>query len=79
LTIESSFYAFNNPLKTVYPSIFLNFANALLKSFKFYYSKSKEYMDAVEALPKAMAEVDQLRSKDKDKLFGEESGSDSEP
>jgi hypothetical protein len=78
LTIESSFFAFNNPFKTVHPSIFLNFANALLKAFKFYFTKSKEYMEAAEALPKAMAEVDEMRSKNKN-LFDEESGSDSEP
>lgn len=79
LTIESSFFAFSTPFKTVHPSIFLNFASALLKSFKFYYSRSKEYMEAAEALPKVMAEVDELRSKNKNNLFDEESGSDSEP
>jgi len=53
----------------VHPSIFLTFANALLKSFQLYFSKNKEYMEAAEALPKAMAEVDELRNKNKDKLF----------
>jgi hypothetical protein len=32
----------------------LTFANAVLKSLKFYYSKSKEYFEAALALPKAM-------------------------
>lgn len=35
-------------------------------------------MEAAEALPRAMAEVDEQRSKNKN-LFDEESGSDSEP
>lgn len=44
LTIEASFFGFNNPLKTIHPAIFHNVASAILKTLKFYYSKSKEYL-----------------------------------
>jgi hypothetical protein len=41
LTIEASFFGFNNPIKGMSPSIFLNFAAALFKTLRVYYSKSK--------------------------------------
>ena len=41
LTIESSFYAANNPLKALTPSTFITFTNALLKALKHYYSKDR--------------------------------------
>jgi len=46
LTIESSFYAGNNPFKTITPSIYIAFSNAVLKALKYYYHRGKEYMEA---------------------------------
>ena len=46
LTIESSFYAANNPFKIITPSSYITFSNALLKAIKFYYHKGKEYLEA---------------------------------
>jgi cytosolic carboxypeptidase protein 2/3 len=42
LTIESSFYGFNNPFKVLTPSSFITFATALIKALKHFYSRDRE-------------------------------------